>query len=288
MKALLNRYIDQLMSRSEGKTTLDRFFKCLFVLLFVLSIFRAFDIQTLYGSNSIFPDYPYEGGSILDLFLILSHHPETLVYFEIASLFLLVLCFFNNHWVWATLLYFVQLNFYYKGSLALNSGYMLLNICLFFNMIRAFFNRSELYNKLVNNSVLLLLQWQVCLIYIVSFLYKIEGNGWTKGTALKELSGNQVFGGELLSSLPDWMLVAGTFIVLIHQGTFSMLIWFKRAKIPAIIIGVGVHLGIVVFMGLFDFGLIMILVYLLFLTPDELDYILGKLKFWDKKKQLQT
>ncbi len=288
MKLRLTEYIDQLMTSSSGKTTLDTFFKCLFVLLFFLNLSWAFDMDYLYGSNSIFPNYPYERGSVLDLFLVLSNHGEWLIYFETAFLMLLVLCFFKNHWVWAALLYFVQLNFYYKGNMALNSGYMLLNICLFFNVIRTFFARSEQYRDLANNAVLLLLKWQVCLIYVVSFLYKIEGHGWTSGSALKELSGNQVFGGGIMGSLPDWMLVAGTFVVLIHQGVFSLAIWFKQSRIPAILVGVGIHLGIVIFMGLLDFGLIMVLMYLLFLSPQEMNRIGGLLKFWDKKKRLQT
>lgn len=74
-----------------------------------------------------------------------------------------------------------------------------------------------------------------------------------------------------------------TYAVLMYQGLFPLIVWFKKVKIPFLLFGVLMHLGIAFGMGIFTFGIVMCLVYLPFLSADQIEKLRAGFSFRRKK-----
>jgi hypothetical protein len=114
------------------------------------------------------------------------------------------------------------------------------------------------------------LQGQVCIIYMVSAIYKWGSSDWINGTILVDTLSVRPFGNwsdDTLVGLSP-LFIAAAYFTLFYQTAFACIIWFRRIKKWTLIIGVAMHLGIILLFGLVEFGLVMILGYVVFL-PDR-------------------
>jgi len=120
-----------------------------------------------------------------------------------------------------------------------------------------------------------LIQLQVALIYVFSFLIKLEGKPWRAGLALfyafQIESHTLPSGAWILENAPLWALSLGTYLTLIVEGAFILLVFvpFFQPRLRAIglLMGVMLHAGIALTMSIHDFSLAMVISYLLFLDP---------------------
>ena len=111
---------------------------------------------------------------------------------------------------------------------------------------------------------------QVVVVYITAGLMKASGAKWTNGTAMYIVSQIEWF------SLPSmrrafkspWVVTLSTYGTIFFQLWFPFAI-FSRLKVLWLAIGVSLHLGIAVFMGLIPFSLVMIGLELAVLSDDE-------------------
>ncbi|WP_328838028.1 HTTM domain-containing protein [Streptomyces europaeiscabiei] len=111
---------------------------------------------------------------------------------------------------------------------------------------------------------------QMCLVYVVSGLYKVQGEAWQDGTALFYIMRVPEFELPGLSSLVynnDLLVFLGTY------GTTLFLVYFPLGiLVPALrpwtaIASIAFHVSIGVFMGLTAFALTMVACDLIFLSP---------------------
>ena len=144
---------------------------------------------------------------------------------------------------------------------------------------------SEIQTVL-NNTFYWILLLQVVALYFFSILYKLTDPLWVNGTALMYISELSFFSGDTMSYLfSDNLFISQlfTYLVLFYQGLFPILVWVKRIKIPYLLLGVAIHLGIAWWMGIFTFGITMCISYLLFLTPTQIVKLKGFLsKIWSR------
>jgi len=77
------------------------------------------------------------------------------------------------------------------------------------------------------------------------------------------------YSNHFFKSLPTQLCVFLTYATIIYQLLFPMLIWFRRFKIYFFSFGIIQHLLIAFGMGLFSFGVIMAICYILFLKYDN-------------------
>lgn len=122
-----------------------------------------------------------------------------------------------------------------------------------------------------------LMQLQVCVVYAYSGLEKLKGMRWWDGSALWDVLsiGNmQRFDMSFVAHFPI-LLAGAVYLVLAWEIYFPALIWVPRLRLPVLFFGVVMHVGIVVFMNLPSFGLMMMANYLLFLRRDELENALA-------------
>jgi uncharacterized membrane protein YphA (DoxX/SURF4 family) len=108
-----------------------------------------------------------------------------------------------------------------------------------------------------------LLLIQLAWMYCTSGLCKLSGENWLAGNSLyyvmHDLSLTR-FSADLLP-MPYWLTQLATWSVLVWELTFPLLILFRRTRVPALLAGVMMHVGIFVTMELGCFPLYLLVVY---------------------------
>jgi len=155
----------------------------------------------------------------------------------------------------------------------LTAGDYLLNQLLFFN---CFFIPKESFNLVWNdfktalhNTALLAIKLQVCLAYFLAGDYKVIDDSWMSGAAIYQTFQIPEFSNALLASIPYSITVVLTYFTIAYQVSFAFLVWFRPFKIYLFSFGILQHLLIAFGMGLFQFGIIMCICYILFLKYDK-------------------
>lgn len=231
-------------------------------------------------------------------------HPWIYVAFIIGQLvFLLTGIFRILPRISAVAVYFFTVNLFLKGAIMFTGAEVLLNLMLFYLM---FIQRSDHANKwrpsfwierneepvfsniqnTVNNAFYWIVLVQVCLLYFFSTLYKLLDENWISGHAIQYISRVSAYSSDsmrfLFSDNPG-LSFSAAYLVLLYQGTFSLFVWVKKIKVPFLLFGVIFHLSIAFGMGIFTFGVVMCLVYLPFLSEDQLDWLRRKLRLTRRK-----
>jgi hypothetical protein len=117
---------------------------------------------------------------------------------------------------------------------------------------------------------LYVIRFQVAVIYLSTGLYKLGGVQWRHGTALHYVLNNNAFARFPTPPPPEWttLLVLGTYLTLLWELAFPLLVAFRRTRLLAIGVGIALHLGMWVTMELGPFPWVMMASYLAFLSPN--------------------
>jgi hypothetical protein len=126
---------------------------------------------------------------------------------------------------------------------------------------------------MAHNAGILACAIQICLVYGVAGLMKVQGETWRNGTALYyALRGGEftwpgyselIFENSTLLALLAYATVA-------FQVSFSFLLFLgRRLRVAAVLMGLSFHLGIMSMMALVSFGAFMMAVDLMFVTDAE-------------------
>lgn len=141
---------------------------------------------------------------------------------------------------------------------------------------------------IVANVAIRLLQVHVCIIYLAAGLSKLLGSSWWNGTAVWGTLANYEFapmhfdwylwllrkmcGNELLI---QGFLNLGTLFTLAFEIGYAFLIWRRSTRWIFLGGAIVLHGLIGVFMGLKTFALIMLVMNMAFLRPEEVRWLLG-------------
>lgn len=110
---------------------------------------------------------------------------------------------------------------------------------------------------------------QVCLVYVVSGLYKVQGQMWQDGTALFYVLRVPEFTFPALSHFVyenDFLVFSGTYVTVLFLVYFPLGILVPALRPWAAVMPIGFHLGIALLMGLTGFALTMVACDLVFLS----------------------
>jgi hypothetical protein len=130
---------------------------------------------------------------------------------------------------------------------------------------------SYLRTTTVGSAAFRLAQIQVCIIYAYSGFHKLRGAEWWQGNAIWDVLANfQIARMDFswASAFPS-VLVAATYITILWEFYFPVLIWVGKCRRTILVLGVMIHLGIGFTMNIPFFGALMICTYTLFLTQDD-------------------
>lgn len=167
-----------------------------------------------------------------------------------------------------------------RNYVILNSGDTLMR-CMLFPLIfspchykfsvDAFFkkNHGYPYPHVVPSVSLRLLQLQLCIVYLSTFLFKLKGYDWVDGTAVYYTSRLQNFQRLTFPIIFDVAVLtrALTWSALIIEFCMATLIWVKECRTWVLILGIMLHLGIEMTMSIGIFEWVMMGCYVLFLDP---------------------
>ncbi|MFI0907687.1 HTTM domain-containing protein [Streptomyces sioyaensis] len=133
---------------------------------------------------------------------------------------------------------------------------------------------------------------QVCTIYLVSGMYKVQGERWQNGTALYYILRVGEFGWPGVNHLVyehSTLVVAMTYATVFFQVGFAFLLLKRSLRPFAVTCGVLLHLGIAVFMsGLLTFSATMIALELLIMGDEHYRRLLENVhKLFGKRGSLE-
>ncbi|MFJ4094126.1 HTTM domain-containing protein [Kitasatospora sp. NPDC089913] len=127
--------------------------------------------------------------------------------------------------------------------------------------------------SLLHNAGVLAVVLQVCTVYLVSGLYKVQGERWQNGTALYYVLRVSEFGWPGVNRHlyeHATLVVAVTYATVFFQIAFAFLLIGRRTRPFAVAGGILMHLGIAVHMaGLITFSLAMIALELVIMGDDH-------------------
>ena len=212
---------------------------------------------------------------IVDSVFFLNNHYSVLLAF--VFIFSVAACSIigllkNSNYISSIILWFLVMNLTSFLYPTLTAGDYLLNQLLFFNI---FFipqvSKNLLWNDIktaLHNTALLAIKLQVCLAYFLAGYYKVIDDSWTSGEAIYHTFQIPEFSNSLLVSIPYSITLVLTYVTIAYQLSFAFLVWFRPCKIYLFSFGIMQHLLIAFGMGLFQFGMVMIICYILFLKYD--------------------
>jgi hypothetical protein len=120
-----------------------------------------------------------------------------------------------------------------------------------------------------HNTAVVLCGYQVVLVYVNSGIFKLMGKEWLEGSALYYAFNLDVF--RVFPVLSDiaWQItpfvVVGSWISIWAQLLFPVLILWRPTRYAALLVIMGMHFGIGLFLGLWPFSIAMIALDLVFI-----------------------
>ncbi|RIQ37011.1 HTTM domain-containing protein [Jiangella rhizosphaerae] len=143
---------------------------------------------------------------------------------------------------------------------------------------------------LVHNLAILAVGAQICIIYVASALYKVQGEYWQDGTAVYyPMQVGQYrpwpWLNDLLSGNPFGVLVVSYFSVFI-QLFFPLMLLRRGTRVVALLGVLGMHAGIAVIMGLPFFSLFIMAGDQIFIRDSTYQGIAGRVRSaWDGRRR---
>ncbi len=266
-----------------------RFFQIVFLAtVLILYGFRILDFEFLFSNNGILP---FEMLSNLPELLYNGLPIENLVRNDIVSLclyavFILLMAltlFYRHIWLVALAIYILNIAFLRRNPMSVYGVDMVATFWFFYMAFVNVKTKSMVWQG-INSVMYRLIQLQLCIIYAYSGFDKVRGLTWWTGDAIWYALGNTQVASidfSFLAHTPSILTLLAVVTVL-WECYFPILIWIPQIKKYVIYIGVCLHLGIAVMMNLFEFSLVMLAAYPLFMNKKMTD----DLYEWFKSKPL--
>ncbi|WP_143307830.1 hypothetical protein [Chitinophaga vietnamensis] len=133
--------------------------------------------------------------------------------------------------------------------------------------IRAISIRSETLQRLSNlfsNLAVRAVTIHFCIVYFWSAFHKIHADVWFNGVATYYILSLARFKGTPWNDLlvkNGYFVTLSTYFTLLVEMYFPALVWFRKTRVPIIVCGIALHLGIYIFMMIYGFEVIFIFTY---------------------------
>lgn len=147
-----------------------------------------------------------------------------------------------------------------------------------------FFTKKKSFKEsdMISSMMTRMLQVQIMVIYAYTGWEKLKGASWWDGTALWSVLANPqmtTMDFSFLRNIP-WVIPIIGFLTIVFEVYFPPMVIWQKSRYIWLLMGVSMHLGIGIFMGLMPFATVMMSTYFLFLSPLFLEQkIVSKLDF---------
>lgn len=214
---------------------------------------------------------------------LLSLAPESGVFLHglCASLVLasvaLLIGFFPR--IAAVIVYAIVTSLQHRNPYILNSGDRLLGMLAGLSALLPLANRFSVHALLrakkgfpnrtpVASFGQRLVQLQIAYVYWFAFFSKIRQPRWLEGMALRDVLASPVVAEWPTYVDAPWVW-ALTYLTLLFEIAFPLLVWFRRFRMPILLSGLAFHTGIELTMTIPLFSAVMVSSYPVFLTDRE-------------------
>jgi len=271
----LNFIVSYLFDSKKQAREINWFRNALFLFLLYKVIVYSLKFKELFSSERLIFHHKQSSGIINDLaYYLTQHYSVTLgvvsvILLAVLAVIGLLKCanYFTNFLLWLLMLNIN--NFLYP---TLTAGDFLTNQLLFFNIFFLPKNSNHVSIKdlkiALHNMALIGIKTQICLAYFLAAWFKLTDVSWINGLAVYQTFRIPEYSNSFFASIPMGICIVLTYATIVYQLLFPVLIWLRPAKIYLLSFGVLQHLLIAFGMGLFSFGIIMIICYILFLKYD--------------------
>lgn len=271
--------------RPVDSIAIFRIFWC--VILLIATLLDLNNIDTFYGPHSLISlgtvrsQFPQTHLNIFHLFNVGYEFVYVLFGIYILSLIFSILGFYTRTSLIVALVCMVSLH--QRNIWILSSSELLMRLMTILLICspcgHAFSVDSILGRKFASFKkprewspwAMRLIQIQLSVVYIWTVWHKLKGDTWFDGTALYYATRLENMKNFSVPFLLNWMpfLKVATWGTLVIELALGTLIWFKEFRKPLIVVGILFHVGIEYMMAIPYFEMIMILLLLLFITPEE-------------------
>lgn len=274
---------------------LFRLFICFHLLKDLVSTWKHFNL--LYKGNSFLPQSPTD---LLEYFAIapslIRNYYE---FFLMAYVLFICLFFFGIGKYFTALVLFILYELQQRlGYIILNGGDNLLKFILLYMVFidsYKYFSISPLKIKnagvkyvltFLSNTAAFSICLHLCLAYFLSAWHKIHADVWFNGVATYYTLSLERFRGtswNLLLVKNGIFVTISTYFTMLVEIYYPVLIWFKKTKKVISICAIFLHIGIYIFMMIYDFQIIFIMVQGFFFTNHQWISLINKYRnYWGK------
>ena len=241
----------------------------LYLIVFIHALYCFADYEALFGNNAYVFRRQVGGYTFRDAVYLLYYFPNY------AVLVLSLLCILSGagfvgkrHFISDAILLALQLNLHNAIYPGLNGGHQLLQQLLIFNVGLAFdadclkSDAGRFFHRLCCLAIML----QVCVVYVVAGISKVFDATWQSGTAvwqamqLKHFSLND----KVIFERPNFLTAFFNYATIVYQVAFPVCIWWKKMRLPLLLIGALFYVLTGLVMGLVLFAAVMLVSHLIF------------------------
>lgn len=253
--------------------------------------------DTLFGNNSFVDrnNDPFFAMMGLGTDFFSTHYLWFLIVFAMAALAVL---FGIGRNVSILVLYLLLEIFQRLNHFILNGGDNLLKFLLLYMVFADSFRHLTLFKgtkapstinstgHLLTNLAVVSIKVHLCLVYFISGIFKANTKLWFSGLATYYTFLNERFQGTTWNRYlvqSGFFVTFSTYFVMLWELFFPFLVSVKKLRMFTLISGVLIHIGIFVFMMIYDFEILFVACYGFFYTDEEL-----KTGFERTQKKLQN
>ena len=130
------------------------------------------------------------------------------------------------------------------------------------------FGKTEPSFSIANNIAVRLIQIHLCTVYLFAGLGKCQGDYWWNGEAIWGALASHEYQTIDMTFLAEhmWIINALTLVTLLFEVGYAALIWQRLTRPVILLLAIPLHLGIGLCMGMLEFGLIMLVANLAFVS----------------------
>lgn len=128
-------------------------------------------------------------------------------------------------------------------------------------------------SNMISSMMVRMMQVQICVIYAYTGWEKLKGASWWDGTALWTVMANPQMTTMDFSFLrhTPWIIPILVYMTIIFEVYFPVMVAWRKTRYLWLLLGLGFHAGIGLFMGLGPFAFVMIATYFIFIDSAHLE-----------------
>ncbi len=265
---------------------------CLLLLKETFLTWPNFDI--LYGEN-VFLEYSKGAVAGMHIHYLYFH----LIYIAVIITHLLGI----GKYLGAAVVFYMFNVLYSVDTPIINGGDTMMRLVLFYLIFADSYQHFVLLKKtpfgkeitkiinLLSNLSALSIMLQLCYAYFTSALAKIHTDIWYNGEAVYYILLQERYMGTMFNKAlvkHEWFVLSATYFTILFELLFPVLIWIKKLRPALIAAGILLHAGVYLFLMLYNFQLIFMLVYGLFLSNKTMLEYAKKIQYYFYSKRHYT